>query len=74
MTVPKMILFDNGSTLTWEPEPDPLRATRAIMPHITKNPLGLDAEAILAAVQPLFREIVENIRAFTRGERRCRVE
>ena len=57
MTVPKMILFDNGSTLTWEPEPDPLRATRAIMPHITKNPLGLDAEAILAAVQPLFREI-----------------
>ena len=57
MTAPKMILFDNGSTLTWEPAPDPLRATRAIMPHVTKNPLGLTAEEILAAVQPVFKEI-----------------
>lgn len=57
MTVPKMILFDNGSTLTWEPEPDPLRGTRAIMPHITKNPLGLSAEEIVTAVQGVFNEI-----------------
>lgn len=57
MTAPKMILFDNGSTLTWEPEPDPLRGTRAIMPHITKNPLGLSAEEIVTAVQGVFKEI-----------------
>ena len=57
MNVPKMILFDNGSTLTWEPEPDPLRGTRAIMPHITKNPLGLSAEEIVTAVQGVFKEI-----------------
>ena len=57
MTVPKMILFDNGSTLTWEPEPDPLRGMRAIMPHITKNPLGLSAEELVAAERQVFKEI-----------------
>ena len=57
MTVPKMIVFDNGSTLTCEPEPDPLRGTRAILPHITKNPLGLSAEEIVTAVQGVFKEI-----------------
>ena len=57
MNVPKMILFDNGSTLTWEPEPDPLRGMRAIMPHITKNPLGLSAEELAAAERQVFKEI-----------------
>ena len=57
MTVPKMILFDNGSTLTREPEPDPLRAMRAIMPHVTKNPLGLSAEELVTAQQQVFKEI-----------------
>ena len=33
MIVPQMILFDNGSTLTCEPDIDPLRAMRAVMPH-----------------------------------------
>ena len=49
MIVPKMILFDNGSTLTCEPDIDPLRAMRAVMPHITKNPMGLSAEELVAA-------------------------
>ena len=57
MTLPKMIVFDNGSTLTWEPEFDPLRAARAILPHMTKNPLGLSAEEIAAERQQVFREI-----------------
>ncbi len=57
MTIPKMILFDNGSTLTREPDIDSLRATRAIMAHITKNPLGLTAEEINREAQQVFREI-----------------
>ena len=57
MTVPQMILFDNGSTLTCEPDIDPLRAMRAVMPHITKNPMGLSAEELVAAEREVFREI-----------------
>ena len=57
MTVPKMILFDNGSTLTCEPDIDPLRAMRAVMPHITNNPKGLTAEELVAAERQVFKEI-----------------
>ena len=57
MTIPKMILFDNGGTLTCEPDMDPLRAMRAVMPHITKNPMGLSAEGLIGAEQQVFKEI-----------------
>ena len=57
MIVPQMILFDNGSTLTCEPDIDPLRAMRAVMPHITKNPMGLSAEELVAAERQVFKEI-----------------
>ena len=57
MNVPKMILFDNGSTLTCDPGFDPLRAMRAIMPHMTKNPLGLTAEKLVKAERQVFKEL-----------------
>ncbi len=57
LPTPKMILFDNGKTLTYEPGADSLRATKAIMPYITKNPLGLTAEQINSVVQDVFKEL-----------------
>ena len=58
MKLPKMILFDNGGTLmTVDPDFDSLRVTRAIIPHIIKNPLELTAEQIDLSVQEVFREI-----------------
>ena len=51
MKKPKMILFDSGGTLCYDVDYDTLRATRAIMPYITKNPRNVSAEELHAALR-----------------------
>jgi putative hydrolase of the HAD superfamily len=46
MKLPKMIIFDYGHTLLYEPGFNKLRGTEAIMPYITVNPQNLTAKEI----------------------------
>jgi putative hydrolase of the HAD superfamily len=46
MKLPKMIIFDYGHTLLYEPGFNTLRGTEALMPYITENPQKLTAEEI----------------------------
>ena len=52
-----MILFDSGGTLCIDVDYDMRRATRAIMPYVIKNPRGLGAEELYAALERAFDEI-----------------
>ena len=51
---PSMILFDYGLTLIQEPDFDPLRGDRALLPYITKNKNGISAEEISAFARRAF--------------------
>lgn len=46
MKKPKMILFDYGHTLLYEPQLDFLRAEKALAPYITENPRNLTPEQV----------------------------
>lgn len=46
MTFPKMIIFDYGGTLFYEPDFDWLRGEEAVFSHIIKNPLNVTAKDI----------------------------
>ncbi|GHV06070.1 haloacid dehalogenase [Clostridia bacterium] len=46
MTTPKMILFDYGHTLLYEPEQSILRGTEAIMQYALKNPRNLSPKHV----------------------------
>lgn len=41
MRKPRMILFDYGNTLLWEPESDFLRGEEAVFAHVVSNPRGV---------------------------------
>lgn len=56
MKRPKMILFDYGHTLMYEPEFDFLRGEQALFPYITKNKNGLTPEDIHAFSNRLFED------------------
>jgi putative hydrolase of the HAD superfamily len=47
MKLPKMIIFDYGHTLLYEPGFNKLRGTEALMPYITVNPQNLTAKEIV---------------------------
>lgn len=51
---PSMILFDYGLTLIQEPDFDPLRGDRALLPYITKNKNGISVEEISAFARRAF--------------------
>lgn len=51
MRKPKMMIFDYGHTLCYEPEQDYARGWRAAMEHAVENPHGITAEQ-LYEVQP----------------------
>ena len=53
---PSMILFDYGLTLIQEPDFDPLRGDRALLPYITKNKNGISVEEISAFARRAFLE------------------
>lgn len=57
MTVPKMILFDYGHTLLYEPGFDTLRGEKALSSYIVSNKQGLSAEEINDFSQKLFQDI-----------------
>lgn len=57
MKKPKMILFDYGHTLLYEPEFDFLRGERALFSYITKNKYNLTPEGVNAFADKLFDEI-----------------
>lgn len=44
MRKPKMILFDYGHTLAWEPDTDFVRGERAVFRHVVENPRGVSPE------------------------------
>lgn len=56
MKYPKMIIFDYGHTLLWEPDRDPERGDRALLKHIVKNPGGYSLEEIRKQAEILFSD------------------
>lgn len=57
MNKPKMILFDYGNTLLYEPEFDFLRGEEALFPYITRNENGLTPKQVDDFSQELFERI-----------------
>lgn len=60
MKSPKMILFDYGHTLGYEPYFDGLKGTEAVMKHAVKNPQNKSAVEVQAFAEELTREIRMN--------------
>lgn len=56
MMRPKMILFDYGHTLLYEPAYDFLRGERAAFRHVRENPRGVTPEEAFALGQQLFAQ------------------
>ncbi len=59
MKYPKMIVFDYGHMLLWEPGWDSERGNRSLLKYITKNPGGYALEEIRK-----WAEIIFNGRSF----------
>lgn len=59
MTKPKMVIFDYGHTLLYEPEFNAMRCEEAAFPYIIKNPMNLTVEQIYAKVQKMFQQFNE---------------
>ena len=57
MKYPKMILFDYGNTLLYEPDFDTLRGQKALLPYIKSNPHSRTPEEIVAFSDRLFAEM-----------------
>jgi putative hydrolase of the HAD superfamily len=54
-----MIMFDYGHTLLAEVGFDTLRGTKALMRHVTANPLNLSAEQVNSFNEKLYGELAE---------------
>ncbi len=57
MTTPKMILFDYGGTLIYEPSFNPSGGNAAIFPYISENPHNVTLEEFDEYLLRLFDEI-----------------
>ena len=57
MTAPKMILFDYGGTLLYEPEFDPKKGNEALFRLIKDNPNNITVEEFTEYLTALFEEI-----------------
>ena len=57
MTRPKMILFDYGGTLMYEPDFEPCNGNKAIYPYICENPHNVTLEEFSAYLLRFFDEI-----------------
>lgn len=55
MNYPKMIMFDYGHTLLYEPEWDLLRGERALSEYLTENPYNLTPEQICGFSRKIFK-------------------
>ncbi len=59
MTYPKMIVFDYGHTLCYEPGFDPLSGERALFQYVAQNKNGLTPEQVNDYAQELFGALQE---------------
>lgn len=59
MKTPKMILFDYGHTLAYEPKFDALRGEEALFAYVTKNPNGITPQQANAFAVRIFGEAEE---------------
>lgn len=57
MNKPKMILFDYGGTLMYEPDFEPSNGNKAIYPYISENPHNITLEEFSEYLLNLFDEI-----------------
>lgn len=57
MNKPKMILFDYGGTLIYEPDFEPFNGNKAIYPYISENPKNISLEEFSAYLLDFFDEI-----------------
>ena len=57
MNKPKMILFDYGGTLIYEPDFEPMNGNRAIYQYISENPHNISFEEFASYLLNLFDEI-----------------
>lgn len=64
MKYPKMILFDYGHTLLYEPGWDAVRGNAELLKYATKNPNHCTLEDVRKAAEMIFGEHIENIRRF----------
>ena len=62
MHYPKMILFDYGHTLLYEPEWDAERGEAELLKYVTKNPNGYTIEHVKKGAALIFGEHIENVR------------
>lgn len=62
MKMPKMIVFDYGHTLLYEPGWDSNRGQMELLKYITKNPNKYTIDNIRQTVELIFGEHVENVR------------
>lgn len=62
MKYPKMILFDQGHTLLYEPDWDPVRGNEALLKYAVKNPNHRTLEDVRKAAELIYGEHIENIR------------
>lgn len=57
MNKQKMILFDYGDTLMYEPDFEPFNGNKAIYPYIRENPHSINLEEFSEYLLTLFDEI-----------------
>ena len=63
MQKPKMLLFDYGNTLVYEPAFDREAGFRAVLEYCTANPLGVDARRLAQAYAPALERLIAASRA-----------
>lgn len=63
MKYPKMIIFDYGHTLLWEPGWDTARGERELFKYVTKNPDGCTVEDMRKWAEIIFGEYAMTIRS-----------
>lgn len=62
ITKPKMIIFDYGHTLLYEPDWDSDRGDMALMKYITKNPNNCTLEDVKNGAELVFGQHIESVR------------
>lgn len=62
MRYPKMILFDYGHTLLYEPGWDAVRGNAELLKYATKNPDHCTLEDVRKAAELIYGEHIENVR------------
>ena len=62
MDYPKMIIFDYGHTLLYEPDWDSVRGNAELLKYVTKNPNNCTLEDVKKGAELIFGKHIENIR------------